>query len=137
MYFKNGPSLPMDEQLYRRCQYETFHIVLDVHLGVFRVFAVSTRIQLLLLLFRSVHLHAGLVAARAIHDGSWYRDVPLYIVHADERSLWNHDWNRHHRPSQEEGVKHHAYFRRRIYSTNRYFWHWTVLDVVATGGPLV
>ena len=96
MHFQNGSSLSVDEQLHRRCQHEAFHFVFDVHLGLLRLFFVSAGLELLFLLFRSVYLQSSIVTARTIHDWSWYWDVPLHIVHAHERGVRNHDWNRHH-----------------------------------------
>ena len=96
MYFQNGPSLSVDEQLYWRRQYEAFYLVFGVYVDMFCIFANAAGVQLLLLFFGSVHLFARLVAASALHDGSGYWNFSLHIFHAHECRLWRHDGHWHH-----------------------------------------
>ena len=86
----------MDEQLHWCRKHETFHLVSDLYLGMFCRFSSLARLELLLLLLRSLYLHTSLITARTIHDGSQHRDIPIHVLYAHECGLRNHDWHWNH-----------------------------------------
>ena len=51
LYLEDGPSLPLDEQLRRREQPQTFRFVPNLHLDLCRLRARTFRLELLLLFY--------------------------------------------------------------------------------------
>ena len=88
-------SLSLDEQLHWRWKHETLFIISHLHLDLFGLFPLSLGLELLFLQFPRLHVQSRLGTVGPCHDVVEHWLLSLYLFHAHECLLWNHDghWN--------------------------------------------
>ena len=96
MHQSDGSSLSLDEQLRRGWKYETFYALSYIHVVVLGTGFGATWVQLLFLCHRRMYFYHSFDATGQSHDRTGGRNVPIYILHAHECCLWNHDGYRNY-----------------------------------------